>query len=895
MTKRQRLFLDLGLLAIFAPLACFMFLCQILPKMQTGGVVVVKKVRQPENPVAAAKAKEKALPRINEESYQKIQLGMTAAEVETIVGVPGSESGSWPGDSVGLLGDYTSNKNRDFLLQEIEQTSLRIERGSLQRSHQWWTCDTYGIMVCYDQKDKVASKLRIPYVGILPDYPAQEKPPVGGIVRDKPFYSRNLDLSPVIKEPPDVFESVIEPLAFSSDGALLATYQGSRFAGESGCIVIWETRTGLQRQVLQVPGKGVSAVAFSPDGSQMAAGLLYYRRDNELCFWDVSTGKIGEHSYPHKGQSISLAYSPDGKYLASGSVGVRFWDAKTLKELQHIQPPLGGLFAEVAFSRDGKRLIAISENLAMEYDLEGNKLLAHMKCPGSSGFPFKTAMSDDGKTLRTFGGEDSRRCDKWDVASGDRVGFGHLAFPPDSLRFAPDGKTVAWTASQGKSFELSRIYISDLESDKKTRKIECPFCPSSFLFSPDSKLLALGALGDGLRLYKVSDGALVRTFCEGPQPVFDIRFLGKDTFVALTENGALNSWDLKTFKHSEYRKVLLPAGELLASWDLQGNRLATASRKGSLRLWETMTGKLIWQKHNLLGFLPMRKPYPETNGNRIETIFGLPGPALILTDEGAEFSGSGGGARKLTPELLPRKPIVFSSDGSLLAFLGKDTSIHVCDTATGKQINNISIPFPLHCLAISQSLLVCAGRENNPQIKVFHLKTGNELEAIKLPDGLDSPNGLAVGKTAGFAAGMQFSPDGQWLAIVEKMEISTMQRKRRTNNTNGQIHVWKIKNDNKGLTLPHGTSEVFAFSPDGKYLAFQMTSKWNAAWSGEGIGIWDLRQQQLAQVIVHKNNDISQLAFSTDNRLLAGVGLETQTYLWDITTRKQIIVPENAK
>src|SRR5258705_4419398 len=90
--------------------------------------------------------------------------------------------------------------------------------------------------------------------------------------------------------------------------------------------------TALQQErdllkVINVPAM-VGSVAFSPDGTRIAAGVA----DNTVRLWDASTGKpIGQPLRGHDGMVTGVAFSPDGTRLASGSVDqtVRLWDVTT--------------------------------------------------------------------------------------------------------------------------------------------------------------------------------------------------------------------------------------------------------------------------------------------------------------------------------------------------------------------------------------------------------------------------------------------------------------------------------------------------------------------------------------------------------------------------------------
>ena len=92
----------------------------------------------------------------------------------------------------------------------------------------------------------------------------------------------------------------------------------------------WQTGE-LKFDVLKEHALGVTSVAYSPDGKQLASGSW----DNTIRFWDVKTGKpirLSDHPYL-EGLTLSVlsvAYSPDGKQLASGSWDntIRLWDVK---------------------------------------------------------------------------------------------------------------------------------------------------------------------------------------------------------------------------------------------------------------------------------------------------------------------------------------------------------------------------------------------------------------------------------------------------------------------------------------------------------------------------------------------------------------------------------------
>ena len=92
---------------------------------------------------------------------------------------------------------------------------------------------------------------------------------------------------------------------------------------------VWDAATGQPiGQPLTGHTSAVVSVAFSPDGHRIASGS----RDQTVQVWDADTGQpVGSALKGHTGSVTSVAFSPDGKRIASGSADktVKVWDADT--------------------------------------------------------------------------------------------------------------------------------------------------------------------------------------------------------------------------------------------------------------------------------------------------------------------------------------------------------------------------------------------------------------------------------------------------------------------------------------------------------------------------------------------------------------------------------------
>ena len=108
-------------------------------------------------------------------------------------------------------------------------------------------------------------------------------------------------------------------MAFSPDGKLLA------LAGYKE-VILWDMGTSQVRKVIALKENGVRSIAFSPDGTTLATGSLEYA--DVVRLWDVATGKEVRQLRGARGGAASLAFSPDGKtlYAGTGSSLIVGWD-----------------------------------------------------------------------------------------------------------------------------------------------------------------------------------------------------------------------------------------------------------------------------------------------------------------------------------------------------------------------------------------------------------------------------------------------------------------------------------------------------------------------------------------------------------------------------------------
>jgi len=158
----------------------------------------------------------------------------------------------------------------------------------------------------------------------------------------------------------------------------------------------------------------VNSVAFSPDGKRLATGAA----DHTVKIWDFATGKDVLTLQGHTSQVTSVAFSPDGKRLATGAwdTAAKIWDLATGKELLTLQGH-NGLIESIAFSPDGKRLAAGANNTAKIWDLATGEGLLTLQ--GHTSQVNSVAFSPDGKRLAT--GSLDATAKVWDLATGKEL------------------------------------------------------------------------------------------------------------------------------------------------------------------------------------------------------------------------------------------------------------------------------------------------------------------------------------------------------------------------------------------------------------------------------------------------------------------------------------------
>lgn len=256
-------------------------------------------------------------------------------------------------------------------------------------------------------------------------------------------------------------------------------------------------------RTLTVYGEQAVSVAFSPDGNLIAANDW----NGTLLVWSTADGRlqppaisvVSGHTNP---------FSPDGKWIAGGSDrDVRIWDAATKRVVRTFSGHEGNV-RTVAFSRDGKLLASgATDNMVFIWDLAGNQ--PGRRLAGHSDLVYSVAFSSDGQRVASASAD--QKVIVWDVASGQIVktlpGTSRMMaaiFSSDDALLATagdsDGSVTMWDTS---SWQLVRRWTPGNGQ------------VTTLAFSPGDKLIASAGVDGVVRVWDTATGTLVRPSYSG--------------------------------------------------------------------------------------------------------------------------------------------------------------------------------------------------------------------------------------------------------------------------------------------------------------------------------------------------------------------------------------------
>jgi RNA polymerase sigma factor (sigma-70 family) len=604
----------------------------------------------------------------------------------------------------------------------------------------------------------------------------------------------------------------------------------------------------------------VTSVAFSPDGKLLASA----GEDATVRLWSRATEREVHRLVGHRGWVYGVAFAPGGDLLASCGEdrSLRLWSTATGQQVRPFQGHQGPVHC-VAFSADGKMLVSAGGDRTIRlWDVatgrEVRRLTGHRDRVGC------VAFSPDGRALLSGSKDGTVRL--WNPATGQESRqFARFEHEVSWVAFAPDGKRVA-------AEEPFRLHLWDVATGERRGELGVKSVSSSFdkfAFAPDGKTLVqvTRKLSNRLpeidvvtvSLFDVATGNEIREIGRHAAPLWAVAFSPDGKLLATGgQETTLRLWEVATGQEVSPRDAH-PTWVRSVAFSPDGKTLASGSRDRTVRLWDLGTGR------------ELRRFVARTGGVWC-TAFSADGKWLAAgsgdavngTDRPSESvwvwnAATGEQVQSWDAHRGLVRSVAFSPDGTL-ASLGEDNVVRLWDPASGKEVRQLEPPVRTSWFTLAFSpdgkTLAAAGVEaDGERLKVWlwDPATGQRLRPIA------GPRKLWINALA-------FSPDGRRLAGGANDRT---------------IRLWDVTTGEELLRLKGHVDEVrsLAFAPNGKTLA--------SGSSDQTVRLWDLATGKEVRRFRGHRRGVAAVAFSPDGKRLASGSSDTTVLVWDLTDGRE--------
>ena len=540
-----------------------------------------------------------------------------------------------------------------------------------------------------------------------------------------------------------------------------------------------------ERSVINGHQNVVISVAFSPDGKYLVSGSW----DNTVKLWDVGSRSEIHTFNGHQSGVYSVAFSPDGKYLVSGSGDntVKLWDVGSRSEIHTFNGHQNVVYS-VAFSPDGKYLVSGSlDNTVKLWDV-GSRSEIHT-FNGHQDRVYSVAFSPDGKYL--VSGSLDNTVKLWDVGSRSEIHtFNGHQDRVYSVAFSPDGKYLV-SGSWDNTVKLwdvgsrSEIHTFNGHQDRVY----------SVAFSPDGKYLVSGSLDNTVKLWDVGSRSEIHTFNGHQDRVYSVAFSPDGKYlVSGSLDNTVKLWDvgsrseIHTFNGHQ-------SGVYSVAFSPDGKYLVSGSLDNTVKLWDVGSRSEIhtFNGHQSgvysVAFSPDGKYLVSGSGDNTVKLWDVSSQSEIHT-----FNGHQSGVFS----------VAFSPDGKYLVSGSWDNTVKLWDVGSRSEIHTF----------------------NGHQDRVFSVA---------------------------------FSPDGKYLV---------------SGSWDNTVKLWDVSSRSEIHTFNGHQSGVFsvAFSPDGKYLV-------SGSWDNT-VKLWDVGSRSEIHTFNGHQNVVTSVAFSPDGKYLVSGSGDNTVKLW---------------
>ena len=319
---------------------------------------------------------------------------------------------------------------------------------------------------------------------------------------------------------------------------------------------------------------------------------------------------------------LSIAISPDGRYLLSGHADgvITEWDLTTGESKSFVSPGASWVYSAI-YSPDGTHIASVDKNNIILWDAVSKEQTIVLE--GHTETAEGLAFSSDGSILASTSWDNTIRL--WSIVSGKEIQRIDMSAGINSIAFMPDGKTLASTDGNSTGLQLWDVATGDaLESLSHTDT----YYEEIAISSDGTRLAATDAIEDQIYIWDLEAQEIIQTIQshEGGTLAVNFNKLG-DVLASVGEDGTLRFWDVERGSgFSPLSSNALVPNRIAFSTD--GGLVATGSMDGLIQIWGLAE----------VGELPLPTPeqfsplqgHWEGNSNSIEISFDVSSEGTLL-------------------------------------------------------------------------------------------------------------------------------------------------------------------------------------------------------------------------------------------------------------------------